>query len=584
MSTAAASSRPVSRPRDGRLDLGCERGRAGPAAEAGAHLGPPQPALLADGLGLVEVARGELHGLDAHAVELLGVILERQRQQLEHVGGFLVSAISWRAIFLVNLPVALAAIALTARFVPESRAPRPRRIDPVGQILVITALASLTYAIIEGGRVGFGTVQVVLVLALALGCFAGLVLYELRRREPLLEVRFFTSAPFAGASAIAVCLSAALGGFLFMNTLYLQDVRGLSPIHAGLYMLPTAAMMIVFAPLSGRLVGRVGARPSMLTGGLAVLAGGLMLTGLAPRTPVPFLLSAYAVFGFGFALVSPPIANTAVSGMPPAQAGVAAAVASTSRQVGIALGVAVLGAVVGGGLGGGDGFAYATRPGWWIVAALGLAVAALGYLTTTRWARDTAHRTAERLEALDPRDRAAALPDTRSAPGPASGRAEADVPLNRGREPGPRSGPRSRERSRRRSASGGDGDHDGAGDDERGAQDPQRRQRLREHDRGEEHGHGRIRRGDRDHLAGLATPEREIERDEATDGGPGRGDRPPCARGESHGALSRRQQDDRDEGVAHCRPQHEVLPLQVSQGQPAGDAERARDQHVEQAP
>ena len=206
------------------------------------------------------------------------------------LGGFLVSAISWRAIFLVNLPVALAAIALTARFVPESRAPRPRRIDPVGQILVITALASLTYAIIEGGRVGFGTVQVVLVLALALGCFAGLVLYELRRREPLLEVRFFTSAPFAGASAIAVCLSAALGGFLFMNTLYLQDVRGLSPIHAGLYMLPTAAMMIVFAPLSGRLVGRFGARPSMLTGGLAVLAGGLMLTGLAPRTPVPFLL------------------------------------------------------------------------------------------------------------------------------------------------------------------------------------------------------------------------------------------------------------------------------------------------------
>ena len=267
------------------------------------------------------------------------------------LGGFLVSAISWRAVFLVNLPVGLAAIVLTALFVPESRAPRPRRIDPVGQILVIAGLAALTFAVIEGGRVGFDTVWIQIVLALALGCFVALVLYELRRREPLLEMRFFTSAPFAGASAIAVCLSAALGGFLFINSLYLQDVRGLSPVQAGLYMLPTATMMIVFAPVSGRMVGRYGARPSMLAGGLAVLAGGLMLTGLAPDTSVPFLLGAYAVFGFGFALVSPPIANTAVSGMPPAQAGVAAAVATTSRQVGITLGVAVFGAIAAGGLG-----------------------------------------------------------------------------------------------------------------------------------------------------------------------------------------------------------------------------------------
>jgi EmrB/QacA subfamily drug resistance transporter len=322
------------------------------------------------------------------------------------LGGFLVSAISWRAIFLVNLPFGLAAIALTALFVPESRAPRPRRIDPVGQALVIAALAALTYAIIEAGRVGFGEAQIVGLLALALACFAGLVLYELRRREPLLEMRFFTSAPFAGASAIAVCLFAATGGFLFLNTLYLQDVRGLSPLHAGLYMLPMATMMIVFAPLSGRLVGRFGPRPSMVAGGLAVLASGLMLTGLAASTPVPFLLSAYAVFGVGSALVNPPITNTAVSGMPPAQAGVASAVASTSRQVGMTLGVAVLGAVAGGGLAGaiGPGFAQATRPGWWIVAALGLAVAALGYLTTTDWARDTARRTAERLEEPDVRD------------------------------------------------------------------------------------------------------------------------------------------------------------------------------------
>jgi EmrB/QacA subfamily drug resistance transporter len=286
------------------------------------------------------------------------------------LGGFLVSAISWRAIFLVALPLGLLAIALTARFVPESRAPRPRRVDPVGQVLVTAGLAALTYAIIEGARVGFHAIRIEIVLVAALGCLAALVLYELRRREPLLEMRFFTSAPFAGAIAIALCLSAALGGFLFMNTLYLQDVRGLSPLHAGLAMLPAATMMTVVAPLSGRLVARLGARPSMLAGGLVVMASGLMLTGLARDTSVPFLLGAYAVFGLGFALVSPPIANTAVSGMPPAQAGVAAAVATTSRQVGITLGVAV--------------FGIAALPGWWIVAALGLAVAALAYVTTVR--------------------------------------------------------------------------------------------------------------------------------------------------------------------------------------------------------
>jgi EmrB/QacA subfamily drug resistance transporter len=322
------------------------------------------------------------------------------------LGGWLVSAISWRAVFLVNLPVALGAIALAALFLPESRAPRPRRVDPVGQLLMVTALAALTYAMIEAGRVGFGAIGIEIVLAVALGCFVALVLYELHRREPLLEVRFFQSAPFAGASAIAVCLSVALGGYLFLNALYLQGVRRLSPGHAGLYMLPTAIMLIVFAPISGRLVGRFGARPSLLAGGLTVMASGLMLTTLTPGTSVPFLLSAYAVFGLGFALTSPPIANTAVSGMPPAQAGVAAAVATTSRQVGIALGVAVLGTVAGAGSGGaiGPAFAHATHPGWWIVATLGLTVAVLGYLTTTPWAQDTARRTAERLERPDRTD------------------------------------------------------------------------------------------------------------------------------------------------------------------------------------
>jgi EmrB/QacA subfamily drug resistance transporter len=315
------------------------------------------------------------------------------------LGGVLVDSVGWRAVFLVNLPVGVLAIALTVAYVPESRALHPRRVDAVGQALVIIALASLTYAIIEGPKSGWGSTEIVALFILSASCFSGLVRYELRRREPLLQVRFFASAPFSGASAIAVCTFAAIGGFLFLNTLYLQDARGLSPLHAGLYMLPMAGMMMLVSPLAGHIVGRYGSRPPLVAGGAALLVGALMLTSLSPTTPTARLLLAYLVFGFGSGAVNPPITNTAVSGMPPSQAGVAAAVASTSRQVGMTLGVAVVGAVAGGTAAAslGKGFAAATHPGWWIVAALGLVIIALGYLTTTSWARRTARATAQRL-------------------------------------------------------------------------------------------------------------------------------------------------------------------------------------------
>jgi EmrB/QacA subfamily drug resistance transporter len=315
------------------------------------------------------------------------------------VGGALVDSMGWRAIFLVNVPVGIAAIVLTALFVPESRAPRARRIDPVGQVLVIAMLASVTYAIIEGPSHGWTSAEILGLFALALVSLTALVAYELRRPEPLIDVRFFRSAPFAGASVIAICSFAALGGFLFLNTLYLQNVRGLSPFHAGLYTLPLAAMTIVFGPVSGRLVAQRGARLSLVTAGCALTVSSLMLTHLTAATSIGYLLLTYFIFGFGFGLVNPPITNTAVSGMPAAQAGVASAVASTSRQVGSTLGVAIVGAAAGGGAATalGSNFAQATHPGWWIITGLGVVVLVLGLLSTTRWADETAEHTADRF-------------------------------------------------------------------------------------------------------------------------------------------------------------------------------------------
>jgi EmrB/QacA subfamily drug resistance transporter len=315
------------------------------------------------------------------------------------LGGALVDAVGWRAVFLVNVPVGALGILATNRFVPESRADRPRRVDPVGQVLVIVGLASLTYGTIEGPDHGWAAFDIVAALTVAALAVAILVPYELRRHEPLLEVRWFRSAPFSGASAIAVCAFAALGAFLFLNTLYLQDVRGLSPLRAGLCMLPMAAMVLVFAPLSGRLVGSRGPRRPLLGAGVALTAAVAMLTQLQTDSPIAYVLAAYTVFGIGFGLVNPPITNTAVSGMPAAQAGVAAAVASTSRQVGLTLGVALAGAIAGGSgaLEGSAaaGFTAAARPAWWAILGAVVAVTVLAVVSTTGWAEATARRTAE---------------------------------------------------------------------------------------------------------------------------------------------------------------------------------------------
>jgi EmrB/QacA subfamily drug resistance transporter len=328
----------------------------------------------------------------AQAIGIWGAVLGISMGLGPVLGGLLVELVDWRAIFWINIPVGLAAIALTWRYVPESKAQRARRVDPLGQLLVIVVLLSLTYGIIDAPRAGWTSAGTVGLFALALAALGALIRIELRRIDPLIDVRFFRSAPFSGATAIAVATFAAFGGFLLLNTLYLQDARHLSPLHAGLYVLPMAVMQFVFGPVSGRAVGRFGTRPSLLLGGAGMLAGALLLLDLQPTTPVAQLMAGYVLFGFGMGTVNPPITNTAVSGMPADQAGVAAAVASTSRQLGSALGVAVLGAVAVPAASGSSAhaIAQASHTGWWIIAGCGLLVVVLGWVSSGRWAMSSA--------------------------------------------------------------------------------------------------------------------------------------------------------------------------------------------------
>ena len=315
------------------------------------------------------------------------------------VGGGLVGWVGWRSVFWINIPIGLLAAVLTWRFVPESRAPHPRRPDPVGQAFILVTLAALTSAIIEGPGHGWTSPLILTLFLVSALALAGLLAYEPRRAEPLIDLRFFRSAPFTGATMVAIAAFAALNGFLFLNTLYLQETRGLSAVHAGLYTLPMAAMTAICAPISGRIVGARGPRLPLLLAGIAITVSAVMLTGLTATTPAGWLLLAYVVFGFGFGLVNAPITNAAVSGMPRSQAGVASAVASTSRQIGSSLGVAVVGAATTTGLSGavGASFARASHPGWWIIAGCGAMVLLLGQVSTMAWARASARRTAVAL-------------------------------------------------------------------------------------------------------------------------------------------------------------------------------------------
>ena len=321
------------------------------------------------------------------------------------IGGLLVDSVGWRGAFWVNIPVGLAAITLTARFVPESRSPQPRRPDPVGQTLIVAMLGTLTYAIIEGPGRGWTSPLIVTLFGVSAAALLSLIVVETRRFQPVIDPRFFRSAPFAGSVLTAICATGSLAGFLFLATLYLQDARGMSALMAGLHMLPMAVVMASGAVLSGRLLASRGARVPLISSGLGLIVGALLLSRLTISSGTSFLLVAFAVLGIGSGLVNAPITQAAVSGMPTSQAGVASGIASTSRQVGQSLGVAVTGSILAAGLRGGPlrtGFVAASHAAWFVMAGCGVVVFALGLVTTGQWAVKTVAQTAALFTPVPP--------------------------------------------------------------------------------------------------------------------------------------------------------------------------------------
>jgi EmrB/QacA subfamily drug resistance transporter len=261
-------------------------------------------------------------------------------------GGLLLRHFDWSSVFWVNLP--LAAIALLAGYllVPTSRDPRQRPLDVVGAVLSIVGLGALLFGIIEGPTHGWTDPLVAGGFGLGVALMAAFIAWELHTPTPMLDMRFFRKARFTAANGAITMTFFALFGSMFLMTQYWQFVHGYSPLGAGVRMIPYACTMMLIAPLSARIVERVGTKRVVTTGLLIIAAALFALSFLQATTPYPLAIALFCVMAAGMGMTMAPATESVMGSLPPHEAGVGSAVNDTTRQVGGALGVAVIGSVV----------------------------------------------------------------------------------------------------------------------------------------------------------------------------------------------------------------------------------------------
>ncbi|GAA1613883.1 MFS transporter [Actinoplanes couchii] len=262
------------------------------------------------------------------------------------LGGVLLEHFWWGSVFLINVPIVIAGVALAAVLVPESRDPRPGRIDVIGVLLSIVGLTLLTYGVIKGGEDGFGHLAAWSTLAAGILIMVAFVFWERRVAYPSLDVRLFLNRQFSASTGIIGLVFFAAMGAMFFGAFYLQMVRGYGPLASGALFVPFALGQLIFAPASASMVKRFGPR-AVSTVGLLLVAGSLAIwTFIGVDTPIALVAVAFFVQGVGMANVMPPATEAIMATLPREKAGVGSAVSNTIRQLGGALGVAVLGAVV----------------------------------------------------------------------------------------------------------------------------------------------------------------------------------------------------------------------------------------------
>ena len=262
------------------------------------------------------------------------------------VGGALTEYVSWRAIFFLNLPVAAGAVAVTLFAARNSRDETvDRSVDYPGIAALSVGLTALILALIEGNRWGWGSPEIVALFATAIAGAIAFVYIETHRRVPMVDFSFFKSRTFAGANLVAIVISFAMLAQFFFMALYMQNILGFSALEAGVRFLPSTLMIILIAPIAGRMADKIGPKP-LIMAGLSILALSLFLQSqITVDSGYGTLLPAFVLLGIGIALTMSPMSTAAMNAVDVTKAGVASGVLSMGRMVGGSLGVAVTGAL-----------------------------------------------------------------------------------------------------------------------------------------------------------------------------------------------------------------------------------------------
>jgi EmrB/QacA subfamily drug resistance transporter len=264
------------------------------------------------------------------------------------IGGWLVEHVSWESIFFVNVPIGLVGATLAWIVVRESRDPtKSRRLDPPGLVTGTAGLFFLVYGLIEGNERGWTDGLILVAFGLAVVLLVAFFVIESRREYPMLPLSFFRIPTFAASNVVAAAVFFALFGSTFFLSLYLQNVRGFSPIGAGVRLFPFTVMILLIAPVAGRLSDRFGSRWFMTFGTATLALGLLLMTRTQPDSSyVSVILPAMLVMGAGMASTMAPMTAAVMASVPVQRAGVASAATNTSRELGGVFGIALLGAVV----------------------------------------------------------------------------------------------------------------------------------------------------------------------------------------------------------------------------------------------
>lgn len=260
------------------------------------------------------------------------------------LGGYLIDALSWRAIFYINVPIGVAVVALALRYVPESRGREGTRgLDPAGALLAATGLGAVSFALIEAPEFGATSVAVLAAAGVGAAALVAFTVVERRVSDPMLPFAIFRSRAFSAANAVTFIVYAALGGIFFYLGLFLQTGLGYSPFEAGAAGVPVTALMLVFSARAGGLAQRVGARPLLTTGALVMAVATLMMRSIEPGDGyVAGVLPSIVVFGLGLVLVVAPVTATALSSAPSEHAGIASAVNNAVSRTGMLFAIALL--------------------------------------------------------------------------------------------------------------------------------------------------------------------------------------------------------------------------------------------------